>query len=235
MGDEPWYRSDPAGLEAAVLEAVEVQPHMSLYDDGERVCLRGRFEIYHEGEPIEAFGIEVELSPESSRSLPVVRETDGRIPRNKDLHHVNDNGTLCVLLPDYFLFHHPNGMTLAEFLKGPLRHHLAGQAAVLRGKGWPADEWPHGPEGVVQFYQEVLGEKDLRTLLRLLLSEASNRSKRQMSCPCGSGKKRRHCHGKVLRILGQGPSFHSTLLYLDAQVNGDARSGGEKHDGSTRR
>jgi hypothetical protein len=221
VGDTPWYRSDPAALEAAVLEAAEVQPHMHLKNEGARAFLTGRFEIWHEDEQVEAFEIEVALSPESPRSLPVVRELGGRIPQDKDLHHVNDDGTLCVLLPDYFLMYHPEGMTLAEFMKGPLRSHLGGQAAVLRGKPWPAGEWAHGLEGVVQLYQQVLGVSDPRKLFLLLQSEASNRSQRQAKCQCGSGKKRRHCHSKDLRRLGRGPSFKSVVHYLGAKLTKD--------------
>lgn len=203
---------------------------MQLHDEGARVLFRGKFEIHHEGEAIEAFSVEVELSPESPMSLPVVREIDGRIPRLKDKHHVNDDGTLCVLLPDYFLYHQPEGITLADFLRRPLRDHLAGQAAVLRGKQWPEDEWAHGPEGVIQFYQDVLGIRDPEILLRLLLSEASRRSKRQMKCQCGSGRKRRHCHGEALRALGRGPNYTSATLYLDAKLKGNLEAEEGEHE-----
>ena len=230
MANEPWYRSDPAALAETIREAVEVQPHMTLNDEGDRVSFRGRFEVRDAaGTVIEAFAVEVELSPESPRAWPIVRETNGRIPRDMDTHHViKDDGTLCVHLPDYMLLHHPTGMTLAEYLEGPLRDHLAGQGAVLRGHDWPSNDWRHGLEGVVQFYQEELDETDLESVFRLVLSETSSRhERRRMLCPCGSGKTRRRCHGATLRALGKGPNFRQALVYLNEKLKENHDGGGE--------
>lgn len=182
---------------------------MRFDDEGDRVVLRGRFEIRNDGQLLEAFALEVQLAPQSPRHLPTVWEVGGRIPRVRDPHHVNEGGdeSLCVLLPDAYWFYYPNGLTLAEFLAGPLREHLAGQAAVLRGRPWPAGEWSHGTEGAIEFYREILGVTDNAVLFRLMASELSQRSKRRMRCQCGSGKLRRHCHGSLLRKLRNGPNF----------------------------
>lgn len=126
------------------------------------------------------------------------------------------------------MLHHPEGMTLAEFMAGPLREHLAGQGAVLRGLEWPSGAWEHGPEGVVQFYQDALGEDALETVYELLLSELlSRKRRRQMDCPCGSGKARRRCHGETLKALGKGPNFNRALAYLNEKLNGNEEEGAE--------
>lgn len=208
MSDQPWYRTDPAALEAAVEEALVAQPLMRLDDEGDRIVFRGRFDVRDERTVIEAFAIDVDLSPLSPRDLPTVWETGGRIPRVLDPHHVvPPKNFLCVTLPDAYWYYFPQGLSLTGFLNGPLRDHLAGQAVVLQGRPWPADEWSHGLDGAIEFYREVLGVTDDAVLFNLMLSELSNGSKRQMICGCGSGKKRRHCHGKKLHALRKGPSF----------------------------
>lgn len=209
MPDLPWYRDDPEALDADIADAIVVQPSMRLHDEGGRLVLTGGFEIREAGHLLEAFALDIELSQSSPRDLPSVWETGGRIPRVRDPHHVNEGGdeTLCVVLPDAYWYHHPQGLTLAGFLAGPLRDHLAGQAVVLRGGSWPAGEWDHGTDGAIEFYREVLEVEDDAVLFDLMLSELSNRSKRRMRCPCGSGKLRRHCHGATLRRLRNGPHF----------------------------
>lgn len=210
MPDRPWYRSDPEALEETLARAADVQPYLVPLDDGHRVLLRGRFEIREAGGVLEAFAVDVQLADESPRHPPTVWETGGRIPRVRDRHHVNveKDDSLCVLLPDAFWYYHPQGMSLAEFLDGPLRKHFAGQAIVLQGEDWPDGEWDHFTAGAIQFYREVLGVTDDETLFRLMVSVYSSRSKRRrMRCPCGSGKLRRQCHGPTLRALRGGENF----------------------------
>lgn len=226
MADRAWYRADPGALDAVVGDALVVQPHMRLDDDGTRVLLRGRFEIREGAALLEAFALDVRLAPESARHPPAVWETGGRIPRVRDPHHVNvdADGSLCVLLPDAYWFHHPEGLSLAEFLQGPLRDHLAGQAVVLQGRPWPSGEWAHFTEGAIDFYREVLATGDDRVLHDLLASELTQRSKRRMRCQCGSGKLRRHCHGEVLRRLRKGPNFLTVCHAVRPGGRGDDES-----------
>lgn len=224
---EPWFRADPAALNTAVAAAVALQPRMGLEADGERVVLRGRFDVREGGAVLEKFALEVEISPVSARHPPAVWEIGERIPRVKDPHHVNVDGdnSLCVVLTDKYWYDHPEGLSLAEFFEGPLTYHLAGQAGVLQGRTWPAGEWKHGLDGVLQFYAEVLGTDKPWILRRLLASEHTRRSKRQMVCPCGSGKKRRHCHAERLRGLARGPNFAAVLAVLSTTATLERMAG----------
>lgn len=205
MRKEPWYRSDPNALAAAVQEALKVQEHLRFLDEGERVFLRGRFDIR---EADEAFAVEIQMPIQSPRHLPVVWEIGERIPRVADPHHANNlNGSLCVQLEEAYWYHFPRGLSTAEFLEGPLRAHLAGQISVLRGDGWPAGEWGHGWKGRVEFYSEVLETKDPAVLYRLLRTACEPFTKTHLPCPCGSGRKTRKCHGPRLHKLGSAQSF----------------------------
>ena len=112
-----------------------MQPGLILYDEDPRLVLRGRYDIREQGEVIESFAVELEPAPDSPRGLRTVWEIGGRIPRVADPHHVNViDGSLCVALPEAFWYDYPTGLSLAQFLDGPLRRHLAGQSLVLRGE-----------------------------------------------------------------------------------------------------
>ena len=207
MTDAAWYRRDPAALESAVQDALVIQPHMRLDDEGHRVVLRGRFEILADNELLEAFAVDVVLPDGSPRGLPSVWETGGRIPRQEP-HHVNStDDSLCVLLPEVFWYEHPDGLSLAEYLDGPLRRHLAGQAMVLRGEPWPAGEWGHGARGICQFYQEIFDAKNPAQLNAFFDLLTRDRVKGHWPCPCESGLKLRQCHGEqVHRVRDRIPS-----------------------------
>lgn len=221
MTEEPWYRSDPASLGDAVGEALAVQPALELHDEGTRVILRGRYDIREEGEVIESFALEIELPSDSPRGLPKVWEIGGRIPRVADPHHVNvGDGTLCVLLPEAFWLEHPSGRSLSEYLEDPLRTHLAGQSLVLRGHDWPAGEWRHGSGGIFQFYIELFGTTEAQQLREFFELLVRDRVKGHWGCPCGSGKKLRHCHGpQVYRVRENLPQHLLDPLRIFADSN----------------
>jgi hypothetical protein len=203
-----WYRKSAAELERVVGDAMAVQPRMWLDDERERVAFRGRFDICEGGAVIEAFAVDVVLAKDSPRGLPSVWEVGGRIPRVADPHHVNiADGSLCVVLPEAFWLEHPEGLTLAEYLEGPLRRHLAGQAMVLRGEEWPAGEWRHGADGKVQFYRELFGADDNSPLTGFFDLLGREKVKGHWICPCGSGEKLRDCHGEqVHRVRERLPA-----------------------------
>lgn len=197
MTERPWYREDPATLGQVVQDALVVQPGMWLSDEDHRMIFRGRFDVREDGEVIEAFAVDVVLSGDSPRDLPSVWEVGERIARVADPHHVNvADGSLCVVLHEAFWFNHPEGLSLAEYLEGPLRRHLSGQAMVLRGMPWPVGEWEHGGHGRIQFYRELFGVSEVAQLRDFFELIGAERVKGHWTCPCGSGKKLRYCHAE---------------------------------------
>lgn len=201
MADVPRYRRDPADLERVRLEVASVQPKLEFVDQGEAVLLRGIFDVQDADRVHAAFEIELLPCPDSAHGVPVVREVGGRIPWVTDPHHVNSDGTLCVVLPDAYWYDYPGGLSLAGYLSGPLRAHLAGQELVLRGDPWPAGEWAHGEAGVRQFYEGLLKITGDGTLARMLDFAARDVIPLLLECPCGSHKPVRDCHAPTLHQL----------------------------------
>ena len=202
----PWYRSHPESLARAAQEVISRYPRLHFEEVGDIVTVRGVFEV-REGEIVyDEYEIELELPAESNRTIPVVRETGGRIPRH-EVRHVNRNdGTLCVVLPEAYWNTYPNGLSLVEFLDGPLREYFAGQSLVELGEAWPAGEWAHGEIGVLEFYAELFGTNDWKSIIGLVQLLARREVKGHWDCPCASGKRLRQCHGpKVIYLRGRIP------------------------------
>jgi len=55
--------------------------------------------------------------------------------------------------------------------------------------------------GLVEFYSELLGTKDIRMIARYLDYLASKEIKGHWPCPCHTGRRLRDCHIKLLLDL----------------------------------
>jgi len=202
----PWYRQRPALLQQ-VQEDVETfcsTLHVSL--EREVVRIRGTFPVRHVGEELDRYAIVLEFPGDYPDGLPIVREVGGRIPWTAD-HHVYTNGVACVLLPEQLWWSFPPGTRFLEYLKGPLHNYFLGQSVVAAGGTWPFGEHRHGPNGVIDFYAEQFGAKELQVIVRLLELVAEGRLKGHWSCPCGSGNKIRNCHPGAIAVARKMPAW----------------------------
>jgi hypothetical protein len=222
VASRPWYLSNPALLAHVADEAVSHHPGLWFEEGNDVVIVRGVFEIREDDSVLDTYELELELPRESDRGIPLVRETGGRIPRHEDRHVNPNDGTLCVVLPEAYWYAHPTGLSFVEFLDGPLRSYLASQSLVERGRPWPAGEWSHGAAGILEFYAEAFGTKDLKSILGLVGLLARDQVKGHWDCGCGSGKRLRQCHGpKVIELRARLPRELAARL-IDNSTSGQA-------------
>ncbi|MDP3909849.1 MAG: SEC-C domain-containing protein [Gemmatimonadales bacterium] len=201
MARRPWYRLKPHRLNQVRDEVLSSHPRLKFDEVDGKILLTGVFELREGGWERDKYCIEIELSQDSEHGMPVVRETGGRIPRDINRHVNAEDGTLCVMLPEAFWYDYPKGLSLLQFLDGPLTEHLAGQSLVELGEPWPAGEWGHGSDGILEFYREALGTDDPKALMGLSALLATSEVKGHWLCPCGSGKRLRVCHGPKIIVL----------------------------------
>lgn len=175
-------------------------PDLFVETRGECVVVLGYFPIAHGKRVLDRFHIEVELPKDGRVGLFTVRELARRIPRSPD-RHVNDDGTLCVTLPHAYYYEHPEGMDLIQFLKGPLHDYLVAQCIVDAGGDWPAGEWAHGADGIIEFYKGVLETQDTLQVIRYLDVLRHRVTKGHWICPCGTGVPIRKCGCDRLAVL----------------------------------
>ncbi len=204
---KPWYERDPRLVEQirTALRTRYPSLHLFIESDG-RAFVRGTFPVRSpEGRVLDRYEISIELLADYPRSLPIVRETGGRIPWKPDFH-VNSDGTACVLLPDDRWRCFPEGAPFVKFLEGPVHDFFLGQSLVALGEDWPFGEWSHGSQGVIEYYQWLLGTKDIAVIVRFLRVLAKLNFKDHWLCPCGSSKKiRRCCQIRLLELRRKIP------------------------------
>jgi hypothetical protein len=199
---------------ARVREALAVQyPMLHLVGGAVVPRLRGSIAITDETRELTWFAVEIDLAPVTTGGLPTVRETGGRIPWIID-RHVLPDGSACVCLPaDYFL-RHPGPFDLLAFLDGPVRGYFVGQALVEQGEPWPQGEWRHGTAGRDDWFKEFLDGLSAQQWSAYLETLAVRELKGHLTCPCGSGRRVRHCHLPLLRLLGRAISPESARELL---------------------
>jgi hypothetical protein len=198
-----WYRASPDLYESVRQEVEDVYPELRFVDDGTQVVVRGWYPLYEESRVWDRYLIEVVLPTDSPRGFPTVREVGGRIPHDDADRHVFTNGIACIALEDAFWFEYPEGLSLLEFLNGPMRSYFASQSLMEKGEAqaWPAGEWAHGVDGIFQFYTEAIGIKDPLVILEYLKLLEREEVKGHWPCPCRSGEKLRKCHGALVYDL----------------------------------
>jgi hypothetical protein len=198
----PWYDKDPARYEAIRREVENTYPDLHFVRRDRSVLLVGQYPLFEGDLVVDRYKIEVELPTESEMGLPVVREVGNRIPRAAE-RHMDPDGKACIVLPDAFWYDNPVGMSLMDFLSGPVRSYFATQSLIEMGKPdvWGAGEWGHGADGIVEFYESVLGTRDRHVIWEYLKLLKHGVVKGHWSCPCGSGDKLRKCHLELVRDL----------------------------------
>ena len=159
------------------------------------------FDAHHdELEAISAcFNIELRIPESYPENLPIVRETGGAIKETYE--HVNPDGTLCLCVPikARIVFH--NDPTLLGFVNKLVVPFLYGYSYWEKHNVHPFGEQEHGSAGIVQFYMDTFdlrGEKEVVEVVRSLNEYGYDGHR---SCPCGSGRLVKKCHGKILREL----------------------------------
>lgn len=179
---------------AAEVRSVLLAEYRDLYPvtEGNWLYIRGQFPVSDEDGVIERFDVEIAIDLRAPMALPIVRATDKRIPATPD-HHINQDGTACLGVPEEWLVVRPDA-TFASFMAGPVRSFFIGQALVLRGKSWPIGERAHGTTGAIDAFGELVGFSNLKQITKTIELLTKPFIGSHNLCPCGSGRKIRHCH-----------------------------------------
>ena len=156
-------------------------------------------------DPELGFCIDLEVLSNYPRGIPKLwcnpREIPWEIAR-----HVYRNGLACLCVSSEYRKHWPPGSDLTDFLSTLVRPYLVGQAYYQDHGHWPrGHERPHGPEGIIEAYQDLLAPLEavthpvIENFAHLLARRAH--PKGHETCPCGSGKRLRNCHQSFLMNL----------------------------------
>ena len=171
------YRNTPKGL---VLEG-EVAFDITFKEVKERIR--------------DSYLVQISFPDNYPQDHPTVKEIGGRIPSN---YHRNGD-ELCLGVPSEVFLKFVKNPTLLHFIRELLEHYLCKYSYWEKHNGkTPFNERSHGGEGVCEYYSEIFGTKDNEAIISLLEIPMSKAYKQSMICPCGSRKKLKKCHGKII-------------------------------------
>jgi hypothetical protein len=156
--------------------------------------------VHDGGVILERYQIEIRVPRDYPKTLPVVEEIGGRIPRIAD-HHISADGTACLLVPEEWLL--AGDQSFRAFLDGPIRNFFLGQILVEAGKPWPFGERSHGYDGLIESYRELLAITDPTRVIAYFDCLRRRALKGHFDCPCGSNKRLRNCHRAELQSLAK--------------------------------
>ena len=174
-------------------------PDLSVTSDSGKIIIKGSFPIGFEERVLDRYQVRIQW-PFTEDTAPTFREIGGRIPWIAE-RHVNPDGEACLLVPEEWLLLPSHERSVLHYLGEPVRDFLLGQSIVERGGTWPWGERPHGFDGLVQAYEEMLGMKGAITVYKCFDYLTYPKIQRQWDCPCGSGERARRCHGEHLKSL----------------------------------
>ncbi len=146
------------------------------------------------------YGIALGLPENYPKFFPMLFCNDPKLPIDNLDRHIQKGGRACLEVGPEIKRRWPPGSNLIDFLKNLVEPFLAWQVHYdIFGKPPEWGERAHGKDGILQYYAELLGiAVDSNTLGFMKLISRKNRPKGHEICPCGSGKKLRHCHGGLI-------------------------------------
>lgn len=150
--------------------------------------------------PVEdTFLVEIQVSRNFPNEPPLVRDAGGRVPRT---FHTNPDGTLCLGSPIAVRMRLAAQPDLVGFVETSVIPYLYAFVRKERGEPLPFGELAHGDRGLLDDYRRLLGTRDDRTCVALLmLLGMKKRIANKQRCACGSGRRVGRCHHRALNRL----------------------------------
>lgn len=161
-----------------------------------------RFTASYNGTTIDdKFSIILFLPQDYPKSPPTVQETEGRIPKDIDYHVFPRTGNLCLGAPLDVRVKFQKNPSLLHFINEQVISFLFAFSHKERYGKDPFDDLPHGGEGIIEYYTQLFNVTSNISAIELLKILAENNYRGHYNCLCGSGKRLRDCHGKLLRTI----------------------------------
>lgn len=186
---------------------------------------KGRFDFQATMEEVlvDYFMLEISIPCNYPEDLPIVKETEHKIPRDRK-HHVNYDGSLCLGSPIRLLMKIHDHPALTNFAENCLVPYLCAVSHKLKNGGtFIYGELRHGSDGIVDDYKDLLGlQTESQVIKALKLLGMTKKRANKKICPCGCGTKLGICefHNKLnqLREIASPQWFRKTLKQLKREI-----------------
>jgi len=162
--------------------------------------LKGEIEIIDpdDGKIWETYKVEILIKDTYPAELPVLFEKEDKIK-----HHKNRDGSCCLAprVEEYLIL--GREFNLCDYLQKLVIPILAAHKLVSLGEEWPNGEYAHEGKGIIQYYKGRFETNEILIILKCLrILSGKFKINRNKLCLCGSTKKYKFCHGKVLEKFG---------------------------------
>lgn len=197
---EVWYKKYPENFDDLKKQLLLLYPTLHINIRNGILYIEGSLYLINVDTGIEfdRYTIEIMIPNDYPDNLPIVRETDGRIPKILDRHFFPDTENACLFLPDEKYLYLDNDSNIIDFIKGPVESFFLAQSYYDLTHKWINGEWGHGLIGILEYYSELLNSKKIITIIHFLNLMSKEIVKGHWECYCGSGLILRNCHYKIL-------------------------------------
>ncbi len=185
--------------------------------DGKKI-LKGIIDIENsEHKVVQSFLIEIHCSKGFPYRFPILFEVGNDIPCDVDWHKYSDNSCCITVQPDEIL-QCKNGITISQFIKNNVIPYFANQY-YKKITGNYKDEFPHGKEGLIKYYSELMKTMDKNKWIKYVnytFDIEKIKIGRNDLCFCGSSVKFKKCHNLVfekIKAIGKN-NIMNHLEYL---------------------
>ena len=220
----PWYKAGPKFFDELQREISLVYPQLHFWLRRGAMFLSGSYPLVDGDREVDRYLIEIEFPPHYPNGVPAVYEVGGRIPRTVDRHVYPATGIACLNLPVLISKVNPKGMSLLEFLNGPVLSYFVGQSLYEATGKWPFGQWGHDEDGYYEYYASVLGPTDHTILLRYRGMIRQKEINGHWLCPCGNGKSLKDCHYKEVQGLHEDYMYfleqYGWIINKEQKING---------------
>ncbi len=193
-------------VQVQIKELLERYPGLEVVERKEDgLLLRGKIHVFRTAQNFtldQTYRVEIRV-PINSDALPTVISTDGAI--DVSYPHRYNNGTLCLETDTAARMRFADGFNLTQWVDEFVEPYFFSYEYHCRYGVFPFGERPHGINGLLDTYQGIFDESDLRKVFILARYVCDGEYRGHIDCPCGSGKKLRNCHGPSLFPIMTNP------------------------------
>lgn len=147
-----------------------------------------------EGVYWDTFNIAMGVPQSYPYCVPVVIEKSEIIARDIDWH-ISPEGICCLDVTHNLIALSKLGINICSFIIDKVYPYFANQLYKLAENKYAGKEYAHHLDGVIQYYLEEHNLPNKAAVIAIL-QQITTKSfmGRNETCPCGSGRKVKHCH-----------------------------------------
>lgn len=148
---------------------------------------------------VDSFELDIFIPCSYPRTLPVVKETGGKISQNYD--HINVDYSFCLAVPLEQKLYYEREPNLIGFMDNLVIPFLYSYCYWNKYSKMPYGEMYHGAKGLAEYYLDLFETQNPAHTFRTVIRCLRNGYNAHIPCACGSGKKTLKCHKFETKLI----------------------------------